>query len=354
MQTETLSFSKNGTPALSALSLFFEDKKKIADRIHESIEHIGNITIRKTSAHLFSAGGKMLRSSLVTTAYKAVGGNDTDKILTIAAAMELIHNWSLVHDDIIDKSMTRRGVATVHEKWNTNTAILTGDAMSNLVYLLIARSGFGAESISKVLECIAETNLELIDGELLDIEFESRKDVAEADYFEMIKKKTGALITCAAKTGAMLGTANHTHIHALEKYGEKIGLAFQIKDDVLDLTGDKEETGKDFAGDIREGKKTLLLLNALAHSAPAKKRRLEEITSGNQPVSMEAVHEAIDIMLQAGSFRYAQRILSVLIDEAQQALQALPASAYVAALSELAAFIGQPTNIKIERPLYTI
>jgi len=353
MQTETLSFSTNGTSALSALSLFFEDKKKIAERIHESIDHIGNAKIREASAHLFSAGGKMLRSSLVATAYKAVGGNDTGKILSIAAAMELIHNWSLVHDDIIDKSLTRRGVATVHEKWNVETAILTGDAMSHLVYLLIAQSGFDADATGKVLECVAETNLELIDGELLDIEFEARNDVTEAEYFEMIKRKTGALITSAAKIGALLGTTNRTYILALEKYGEKIGTAFQIKDDLLDLTADEAETGKDFAGDIREGKKTLLLLHALAHSVPVKRRRLAEITSGS-PVSMEAIHEAIDIMLQAGSFRYAQQILTALIHEAQQALEMLPDSAYVAALSELAEFIGQPKNIKIERPLYTI
>jgi len=344
---------KNGSRTLSGLALLFADKGKISAKINDAIRTLENAKIREASAHLFSAGGKMLRSSLVTTAYKAVGGNDTDKILTIAAAMELIHNWSLVHDDIIDKSMTRRGVATVHEKWNTNTAILTGDAMSNLVYLLIARSGFGAESIGKVLECIAETNLELIDGELLDIEFESRKDVTEADYFEMIKKKTGALITCAAKAGAMLGTANPTHIHALEKYGEKIGLAFQIKDDVLDLTGDEEETGKDFAGDIKEGKKTLLMLHALSHATPQKKNRLREITSSGT-ATFDELQEAIEIIRQAGTFAYAQNILSGLVDQAVDVIKVLPESGYVSALTGLAEFICKPEKIKVEYPLYTI
>lgn len=353
MKIETLSLSKNGRPSVSGFPIFFEDKEKITGRINESILRIGNAKIREASAHLFSAGGKMLRSALVTTAYKAVGGKETEKILSVAASVELTHNWSLVHDDIIDKSMTRRGVATVHEKWSTDTAILTGDAMSHLVYLLIARSGFDAESVRKVVDCIAETSLELIDGELLDIEFEARNDVTEAEYFEMIKKKTGALITSAAKIGALLGTTNRTYIHALEKYGEKIGTAFQIKDDLLDLTAGEAETGKDFAGDIREGKKTLLLLHALAHSATVNKRRLAEIITSRK-VSMEVIQEAIDIMLQAGSFRYAQQILTALIHEAQQALEMLPDSAYVAALSELAEFIGQPKNIKIERPLYTI
>src|SRR5688572_4964793 len=166
MQTTVL--QKNGTHTQNGLALFFEDKKKITARINESIKHLGHPKIREASAHLFSAGGKMLRSSLVTTCYKAVGGRDTNKILSVAAAIELIHNWSLVHDDIIDKSTTRRGVPTVHQKWDNNTAILTGDALSNLVYLLIARSGFNSDVLGKVMECVAEANLQLIDGELMD------------------------------------------------------------------------------------------------------------------------------------------------------------------------------------------
>lgn len=350
---QTTALHKNGSQVLNGLALLFADKGKITACITDSLQSIGNAKIREASAHLFSAGGKMLRSSLVTTCYKAVGGWDSNKILPVAAAIELIHNWSLVHDDIIDKSATRRGVATVHEKWGSNTAILTGDALNNLVYLLIARSDFHSESISKVMEFVADANLQLIDGELMDIDFETRNDVTEKDYFEMIGKKTGALIKYAAKIGALLGTDNPSHIHAIETYGDKIGIAFQIKDDLLDLTADEEETGKDFAGDIKEGKKTLLLLHALSHTIPTKAKRLREITTSGA-ASPGMIQEAIDIMRQAGSFEYAQRILTQLILEAKQNLLALPNSNYVRALSELAEFIGQPEKIKVEYPLYTI
>ncbi len=350
---QTAVFQKNGFQSETGLALLFEDKRRITTKINESLQCIGNDKIREASAHLFSAGGKMLRSSLVATCYKAVGGWDTNKILPVAAAIELIHNWSLVHDDIIDKSLTRRGVATIHEKWGSETAILTGDAMSNLVYLLISRSGINTESLSKVMECVAEANLQLIDGELMDIEFETRNDISEKDYFKMISKKTGSLIKSAAKIGAMLGTDSQSCVNAIETYGDKIGIAFQIKDDLLDLTGDEEETGKDFAGDIKEGKKTLLLLHALAHATLGKARRLAEIASG-APVPIESLHEAIDIMRQAGSFEYAQRILTKLIAEAKQSLIVLPSSNYVTSLSELAEFIGQPEKIRVEYPLYTI
>lgn len=348
---QTIAAQKNGTQ--NGLATFFEDKKKIVAGINEGIQLISHPKIREASAHLFSAGGKMLRSSLVTTCYKAVGGMDTNKILSVAAAIELIHNWSLVHDDIIDKSTTRRGVPTVHQKWDSNTAILTGDALSNLVYLMIARSGFSSDVVSKVMEYVAEANLQLIDGELMDTEFETRIDVKEKDYFEMIGKKTGALLNYSAKIGAMLGTTNQSLLNAIDVYGDRIGIAFQIKDDLLDLTSNTEESGKDFAGDIKEGKKTVLLLHALKNAAPAKAKRLSQITSG-APVSLREIHEAIDIMQQAGSFEYANRILTRLIAEAKQSLLILPGSDYVTALNELADFVGQPEKVKVEYPMYVI
>jgi len=351
MQTAVL--QTNGSHIRNGLAVFFEDKENITARINESLQLIGNAPLREAAAHLFVAGGKMLRSSLVATSYKAVGGKEANKILSVAAAVELIHNWSLVHDDIIDRSLTRRGVPTVHEKWDVNTAILTGDVMSNLVYLLILKSGFQAEAIARVMECVAEASMALIEGEWMDVEFGKRKDVKESDYFEMINRKTGALIYSAAKTGALLGT-DHPHlINALETYGEKIGIAFQIKDDLLDLTGDEAETGKDFAGDIKEGKKTVMLLHALCNAVPARARRLAEIISGGA-VTADDVLEAIEVMHQAGSFEYAQNILSRLISEAKQSLTILPPSQYVTALNDLADFIGQPEMIKVEYPLYTI
>ncbi|HXH18733.1 MAG TPA: polyprenyl synthetase family protein [Chitinophagales bacterium] len=349
---KSMTLSKNGSSAIG-LELFFEDKKKIAAIINEGIQLIGNSTVREAAAHLLSAGGKMLRSSVVTTCYKAVGGRDVQRILPVAAAVELVHNWSLVHDDIIDNSSTRRGVETIHEKWDASTALLTGDALNNLVYLLIARSGFRAEQLEKMIEAVANVSLQLIDGQLMDTGFQRADGITEQDYFQMADRKTGALIKCAAKTGAMLGSDNPSCVAAIETYGEKIGIAFQIKDDLIDMTGDEEDTGKDFGGDIKEGKKTLVLLHALRNASPLHSRRLAEIIS-NQSVSLCAIHEAIDIMREAGSFEYAGQILNKLIGEAKQQLALLPPSDYITALTELADFIGKPHRIKVEFPLYTI
>jgi geranylgeranyl diphosphate synthase type I len=188
----------------------------------------------------------------------------------------------------------------------------------------------------------------------MDIEFETRNDVTEKDYFEMIRRKTGALIKSAAKIGAMLGTDNQSIVNAIEAYGDKIGIAFQIKDDLIDLTADEEDSGKDFAGDIREGKKTMLLLHALRNASPAKARRLAEIVSGGDRLTTGDTLEAIGIMRQTGSFDNAQRMLTNLIHEARLSLMLLPHSPYVIALSEMAEFIGQPEKIKIQYPLYII
>ena len=323
---------------MTALELIFAEKKKIEQKINEALSNIPNKKIRDASAHIIGAGGKRIRPSLLILAYQAIGGKEVDKVISIATAVELIHNWTLVHDDIIDESEMRRGVPTVHVKWDKNTALLTGDALNNLAYLSLVRSDVNEGIIRKIVEIISVTSLELIDGEMMDIDFEKRVDVSEDEYFIMIKKKTGSLIKSAVKIGAILGTNDERKIKALEEYGELVGIAFQIQDDILDITGDKGELGKDIGRDIKEGKRTLMVIHALNNANPNDANRLIRILS-NRNVSKEEVQEAIDILKKSGSIEYAQQILIKLVREAKEVLNVLPETEYKKALSELADFI---------------
>ena len=323
---------------MAALELMFVEKKKIEQKINETLSNIPNKKIRDASAHIIGAGGKRIRPSLLILAYQAVGGKEVDKVIPIATAVEFIHNWTLVHDDIIDESGMRRGVPTVHVKWDKNTALLTGDALNHLAYLSLIRSDVSEDIIRKIVEIISETSLELIDGEMMDIDFEKRVDVSEDEYFIMIKKKTGSLIKSAVKIGAILGTNDERKIKALEEYGELVGIAFQIQDDILDLTGDKGELGKDIGRDIKEGKRTLMVIHALNNANPDDANRLIRILS-NRNVSKEEVQEAIDILKKSRSIEYAQQILIKLVRKAKEVLNVLPETEYKKVLSELADFI---------------
>ncbi len=324
--------------SISVLESLFSEKKEIELRIKESLSCIHNKRLRDASAHIINAGGKRIRPSLFVLAYEAVGGKNVKRIIPIAVAIELIHNWALVHDDIIDRSEMRRGVLTVHVKWNKNTALLSGDALNNLAYLLLSKSNIDENVISKIVKVIAETSLELIDGEMMDIEFEKRLDVTEKEYFEMIKKKTGSLIKSATKIGALLGTEDEEKIKALEEYGELIGIAFQIQDDLLDLIGDIRELGKDIGRDIKEGKRTLMVIYTLNNVHPTDADRLIKILSSKNP-GQEEIREGIAILKKSDSIKYAQQILLKLIRKIKETLDVLPETERRVALLELADYI---------------
>lgn len=313
----------------------FKEKEKIEAKLKEQLANIPNKRIQESASHLINAGGKRIRPSLLVLAYKTVGGTEFDKAIAVATAIELTHNWTLIHDDIIDRSETRRNVPTVHKKWDETTALLAGDALNNLVYLSLAKNIDG-KILPKIIETISETSLKIIDGEMMDVEFEKRTGITGQEYFEMIKKKTGALIKSAIRIGAMLGTEDEEKIRSLEEYGELIGITFQIQDDLLDLTGDQGELGKDIGRDIKEGKRTLMVIHALNNSEDA-----EQLTKilNNKNSSEEEIKKAINILKTAGSIDYAQQILLDLTKKAKKTLNALQETEYKKVLLELADFI---------------
>ena len=209
--------------------------------------------------YVLSLGGKRIRPVLALLSYNLWRESPED-ILMPAVGLETYHNYTLLHDDLMDKADMRRGHQTVHRRWNDNTAILSGDSMLVLAYQRVAQ--VPADKLRPVLDLFTETALEIGEGQEYDMAFETRNDVTEAEYIEMIRLKTSVLLACALKMGAILADAPQADIDCIYRLGEQLGLAFQLQDDLLDVYGDPKVFGKAIGGDITSNKKTYMLINA--------------------------------------------------------------------------------------------
>ena len=239
--------------------------------------------------YVLSAGGKRIRPSFVLMAYNLFR-DDVEAALPAAAALETYHNYTLLHDDLMDNADVRHGRPTVHRKWDANTAILSGDTMLSLAYLHLAR--VDAACLKPALDLFTETALQVSEGQQLDMEFETRDNVTEDEYIEMIRLKTSVLLACALKMGALLAGAPAEDAELVYKFGEKIGLAFQLQDDLLDVYADPEVFGKAIGGDITSNKKTYMLINALNRADAATRSELQRwigITNFDAAKKIQAV-----------------------------------------------------------------
>ncbi len=241
-------------------------------------EYIKNLPLEKEPRGLYepiryilSLGGKRIRPVLMMMAYE-LWRNDSEKILPLAVALETFHNFTLLHDDVMDHADVRRGMPTVHKKWDENTAILSGDNMLVLAFRWMQQCP--AEKMPAVLKVFTDTAVEIDEGQQYDVDFESRDDVREEEYIEMIRLKTSVLLACAVKIGAIMAEAPAEDIENLYKFGESIGLSFQLQDDYLDVYGDPKVFGKAIGGDITSNKKTYMLINAFNKAEGADKEEL--------------------------------------------------------------------------------
>lgn len=232
--------------------------------------HIAGLQFTRTPKGLYdpvsyvlSLGGKRIRPVLMLMAYNLYR-EDVKSILQPATGIEVYHNYTLLHDDLMDRADMRRGKATVHKVWNDNVAILSGDAMLVLAYQFMAQCA--SEKLKDVMDLFSLTALEICEGQQLDMEFEQRKDVKEGEYIEMIRLKTSVLLAASLKIGAILGGASKEDADALYDFGVNLGLAFQLKDDLLDVYGDPLRFGKNIGGDILCNKKTYLVIKAFEHA----------------------------------------------------------------------------------------
>lgn len=217
-------------------------------------------SLYEPSDYILQLGGKRLRPILVLMACKYFN-SDYKKALPAALAIEVFHNFTLVHDDIMDDALLRRGNQTVHEKWDLNTGILSGDAMLILAYQLF--ESYEPEVFKKLVSLFSQTALEVCEGQQYDVDFEERNDVQVEEYLKMIEYKTSVLVACALKMGAIIGGASQQDADAMYDFGKYLGIAFQLQDDYLDAFGNPETFGKQVGGDILENKKTYLVIKAL-------------------------------------------------------------------------------------------
>lgn len=250
-------------------------------------------------SYVLSLGGKRIRPVLMLMAYNLYK-EDVESIFSQATGIEVYHNYTLLHDDLMDKADRRRGKPTVHKVWNENTAILSGDAMLVLAYQFMAE-GCPASLLKPVMDLFSQTALEICEGQQFDMDFETRDDVSEAEYLEMIRLKTSVLLAAALKVGALLGGASQKDADRLYDFGMNLGVAFQLKDDLLDVYGDTNVFGKNIGGDILCNKKTYLLIQAFRQASDAQRIELERWVKAEQfdpaekVASVTALYDAIGV-----------------------------------------------------------
>jgi geranylgeranyl diphosphate synthase type I len=262
----------------------------------------------EASRHLIMAGGKRLRPFLTVKACELVGGDPVDAV-PFAAGLEILHNFTLVHDDVMDNDSLRRGSPTVHTKYGVPVAICAGDLLFAKVYeafTLKAPAGVSAKTIRTCVEKATEATVELCEGQVLDVGFPSAETVSEEDYVRMIGGKTSALFRACAEVGATVGGGSKREVTALGRFAYASGLSFQIVDDILGVTADEKTLGKPVGSDLREGKKTIIIIHALKH-AKGKKREIIDGVLGNESASREDFEEAAGLLRELGSIEYASK-----------------------------------------------
>ncbi|MCI7428282.1 short chain isoprenyl diphosphate synthase IdsA [Methanobrevibacter gottschalkii] len=307
----------------------------ITKTIEEELATITPQNLADASVYLTRAGGKMLRPALTLITAEAVGGA-RESSLNAAAAIELIHTFSLIHDDIMDQDDTRRGMPSVHKVWGDDVAILAGDTLFSKAFeIIIGSKGTSSDQNNKALATVADACVKICEGQALDMSFEERFDVKQDEYMEMIFKKTGALIAAATKAGAIMGGASDEVIDAMYEYGRLIGLAFQIQDDYLDLVADEETLGKPIGSDIGKGKMTIIAIKGLESDDSG---RLFEILKDTEN-SQSDIDEAIQILTDCGAIEYARNLALESVDQAKEVLEILDDSASKQILVGIADFV---------------
>lgn len=270
--------------------------------------------------YVLSLGGKRLRPALMLMAYNLYK-EDPREILPVAIGLETYHNYTLLHDDLMDHASVRRGHPTVHVKWDENTAILSGDTMLVMAYQYIARCPDAY--LPRVLRLFTTTALEIGEGQQYDVDFETRIDVTEEEYIEMIRLKTSVLLACALKMGAILADAPERDTQLLYSFGEQIGLAFQLQDDYLDCYGDFEKFGKRIGGDILCNKKTYMLINALQLAGDEERKDLLGWLNAKDFDEQEKIDAVTSLYTQLGIPELVNQRIAECYERGEQALAAV-------------------------------
>jgi len=268
---------------------------------------------------------------MLLLAGEAAGG-DATALAPAAVSIELIHNFTLIHDDIMDNADVRRGRPAVHKLWGQSGAILAGDTLYSKAFQVLGITSARSDLILGAMNMLSKTCTAICEGQWLDMEFEARDRVSEAEYMEMIEKKTGVLYGASAGMGALLAGADPEVVAALDEFGRLTGMGFQLQDDVIDLITPENVSGKRQGGDLIEAKKTLIMIHAFAHDVPVK-------VFGKKDATPEQIQESISLLEKSGSIEYARSRAEEMVARGKLALQVLPDSKAKATLLELADYM---------------
>jgi len=270
--------------------------------------------------YLLESGGKRLRPIIALNVSELLGGKISDT-LPAAAALEIFHNFTLAHDDIMDNSMLRRGKKTINSKWDNNTGILSGDVMLIISYEVLNQ--YQDSKYIHLSKKLTEISRLVCEGQQADMDFASKNDITENEYFEMIKNKTAVLIGCSFMFGGIVAEANDLNTNLLYEIGLNLGIAFQLEDDLLDCFGDQEKFGKKIGGDIIEKKKTLLYLFTNSNLEPKKKLEFENIFNSNEIAESEKINSIKLFYETSGALKYVKNKVKVYFDKADQLINKL-------------------------------
>lgn len=288
-------------------------------------------SLYQASRHLVDAGGKRLRPSMLLLAGEAAGC-DPVALAPAAVSIELIHNFTLIHDDIMDNADVRRGRPSVHKLWGQSGAILAGDTLYSKAFQVLGTTVARSEQLLGAMNMLSCTCTSICEGQWLDMEFESRERVSEEEYMEMIEKKTGVLYGASAGIGALLAGASQEVVSALDQFGRMTGMGFQLQDDVIDLVTPEAVSGKKQGGDLAEAKKTLIMIHAFEHG-------ISVPVFGKRDASEEQIQESISILEKSGSIEYARSRAQEMVEGGKRALEVLPHSRAKATLLQLADYM---------------
>ncbi len=297
-------------------TLYNRYRAQVEQRLRSLVIKKNPVTVYDPIRYVLSSGGKRVRAVLTLLSCSAVGGTIL-QALDAAAAIEILHNFTLVHDDVMDNADMRRSRMTVHKKWDTNVAILSGDEMIAYAYRSLLKTK--TSRLPQVLDVFTDAFVQVCEGQGLDKEFESRSGVILDDYMLMIGKKTARVISASAEIGSIIGGGTNAQAAALRTYGEHLGLAFQIQDDLLDIDGSEQEFGKPIGGDVKEGKKTYLLLRAFERVNGNDKKLLKSLKPGNG-ISKSTIRRVQSIYQHNGVIDDARKEVERNTLKAQQSL----------------------------------
>ena len=322
-------------PGQTLLDALSDHRVRVEGEIMESLGKMEQKNLHGAMTHLFKGGGKRLRAILPRLVGEAVGGAN-DGHYTLGASIEIIHNFTLIHDDIIDQDPIRRGLDAVHVEYDDATAINAGDAMLAVGFEILAESEYIPDNqLSHLIRSIGEMVRNVAEGQQEDIEFESRDEVSEQDYIEMIAGKTSAMFETCARTGAILANAEGDIVENMAEWGLNLGLCFQLMDDLIDITGDTETLGKPAGSDIVQGKMTLIAIHAKRSGVNLP--HFERVFGSGDP-DEESLSKAVLELEDSGSIEYARSMAMHHHSLAHDCLDNLPSSKAVDILRELTDF----------------